>query len=169
MLVGGNGNDILNGGNDNDTLVGGNGNDFLDGGGGDDQLTGGFGQNTLIGGSGTDTVAEADFYGGRLRLYRSMTPLLTGHRPGQQLRTTINDQLSGATIEVADLIGGPSDNTFNLGRVDRSRNSMNSTGPAAAPSMAVEGYDSTWSSEAAPSPTRSGQTRDRRGCRDLRQ
>lgn len=100
------GNDILsadatlNGGAGNDTLIGGAGNNSLDGGDGDDTLTGGLGIDTLNGGSGTDTVRES----------RDANFTLTN------TSLTIGADVETLTsIEVADLTGGASANTFNVG------------------------------------------------------
>jgi Ca2+-binding RTX toxin-like protein len=55
LIIGGNGNDVLNGVVGNDTLNGGNGNDNLNGGAGLDVLVGGAGNDTLTGGADADS------------------------------------------------------------------------------------------------------------------
>jgi Ca2+-binding RTX toxin-like protein len=56
LLLGGDGNDVLQGGRGNDRLDGGAGNDSLDGGDGNDVLLGGNGTDTLMGGAGDDSL-----------------------------------------------------------------------------------------------------------------
>ena len=56
LLNGGAGNDTLNGGLDNDFLVGGDGNDVLNGNENDDILNANAGADILDGGSGNDTM-----------------------------------------------------------------------------------------------------------------
>lgn len=55
-LFAGNGSDVLNGADGDDFLTGGNGNDVLHGGAGDDQLFGGNGKDRLVGGVGNDLL-----------------------------------------------------------------------------------------------------------------
>ncbi|NMY16249.1 heme peroxidase [Pseudomonas sp. WS 5019] len=59
LIQGLGGNDVLNGLGGNDTLEGGNGNDLLDGGVGDDLMTGGVGNDTYVVDSVGDQIVEA--------------------------------------------------------------------------------------------------------------
>ena len=56
LLIGGSGDDILNGGSSRDTLQGGSGNDILNGGSNNDEMNGGSGNDILNGGSGNDVI-----------------------------------------------------------------------------------------------------------------
>jgi Ca2+-binding RTX toxin-like protein len=56
VLLGGNGDDMLNGGGGNDALIGGGGNDTLKGGAGYDLLSGGAGNDDLNGEAGRDLL-----------------------------------------------------------------------------------------------------------------
>jgi Ca2+-binding RTX toxin-like protein len=99
-LIGGDLNDILRGNSFANNLFGGPGEDLLDGKSGDDFLDGGEGNDDLDGGAGTDSIreiADTDFTLADASLQRS-----NGETD------TLDD------IEIADLKGGDSVNTFNL-------------------------------------------------------
>ena len=99
LLDGGLGNDRMFGGSGADTLIGGQGNDFIKGlGGSGDRLSGGEGDDTLNGGRGVDRIIET----------------------GDVDFTLTNTSLTGLgtdvvqSIEIAELNGGPSDNTIDV-------------------------------------------------------
>ncbi len=99
-LIGGAGNDILDGGDGNDVLDGGIGNDTLTGGNGNDTLTGGDGIDSFSGGSGTDTIVESRD--------ANFTLTNTSLTIGADVETI-------SSIEIANLTGGASANTFTIG------------------------------------------------------
>jgi len=73
-LIGGNSRDAILGGNGEDTLLGGNGNDLLIGGAGDDELTGGKGGDTFVFTSpsdGWDVILDFEASTDTILLYRS--------------------------------------------------------------------------------------------------
>ena len=88
----------LDGGAGNDILIGGGNTDVLLGGDGDDHLTGKAGTNALNGGEGTDTLVES----GNVKF------TLTNNK----LTGTGTDNLT--SLEVAELTGGVSSNTFTV-------------------------------------------------------
>ncbi|PUB90762.1 MAG: hypothetical protein DBP01_05840, partial [gamma proteobacterium symbiont of Ctena orbiculata] len=89
-LYGALGNDTLSGDTGSDSLYGEQGNDILDGGDGDDLIEGGLGNDTILGGAGNDYLAG----GGDSDIYRFQS----GH--GQD---TIDDLIGSNTIEFTDL------------------------------------------------------------------
>lgn len=99
-VIGGSQPDVIRGNSNNNTLRGGPGNDLLDGKSGDDVLDGGAGNDDLNGGPGTDTINESRDTSFTL----SDRHLIRG--------TGETDTLDN--IEVANLKGGSSANTFDL-------------------------------------------------------
>lgn len=98
-LFGDEGMDVLRGGDSQDFLFGGTEDDDLYGEDGEDELTGGLGNDDIFGGSGTDTLIES----------------------GDVDFTLTNTSLDGLgsdtleSIEIANLTGGASRNTFTVG------------------------------------------------------
>ncbi len=100
LMYGAAGNDILRGSTKADVIDGGDDNDNIDGGVGDDSITGGLGNDTLSGGDGRDTLNEIADNDWSLNF-----KTLTGNGTD-----TILD------MEVIDLTGGNSANTFTVKR-----------------------------------------------------
>jgi Ca2+-binding RTX toxin-like protein len=117
MIIGGEGNDVLNGGKGHDYMEGGgggnvlrgkNGNDVLIGGDGNDQLFGENGHDVLVGGMGTDSL-----HGGRGKDIFVFTDIAES-QPGPG-RDSIEDFIRGEDkIDVSriDAIAGGSNDAF---------------------------------------------------------
>src|SRR5207248_5992557 len=140
LVFGGNGADTITGGGGNDILAGGNGPDVLDGGGDNDILLGGSGSDTMSGAAGNNTIYGGRISASaldQLGLPSDIRDLLLARNDvvgdvtsdtdtlleagdfGSWTLTdssldagTIHDQLT--SIEVANLTGGPSSNTFDV-------------------------------------------------------
>jgi Ca2+-binding RTX toxin-like protein len=108
VIRGGGGNDILSGKNLNDTISGDSGDDTLRGNEGDDNLSGGVGNDSLYGGDGNDTID-----GGA-----GIDNIVGGEG---------DDTLSGGTGSGDTLLGGEGDDTylFSLGDDDVIINNYN--------------------------------------------
>jgi Ca2+-binding RTX toxin-like protein len=100
---GGEKNDVIRGNSSNNTLRGGLGNDVLDGKSGDDVLDGGLGNDDLNGGEGGEVIGDTINEIGDFNYVLTNISLVHG---------TEMDVLDN--IEVANLTGGISNNTFTL-------------------------------------------------------
>ena len=99
-VIGGKLDDTLRGNSNDNILRGGSGNDLLDGNSGNDELDGGTGNDILDGGEGQDLIRESE----------NTNFVLTDARLTRA--SGESDQLSD--IEIAELFGGTSANTFDV-------------------------------------------------------
>ncbi|MHC4880888.1 MAG: FG-GAP-like repeat-containing protein, partial [Planctomycetota bacterium] len=125
-LNGAGGDDSLTGSNGSDVIIGAGGNDLIDGGGGNDRLFGGSGADTLTGGVGNDLLKGLGGSGDRLQGGDGNDTLNGGRgidrvvETGDVDFTLTNTSMTGLgtdvvqAIEVAELIGGDSDNTIDV-------------------------------------------------------